>query len=252
MGYQLKRSVVSVRFGVFLFLQAAMYYYLNHGNLSRIFPNSNFYDHFLNSIITNIPLLALFCAALVGLQTYDELDKNFQPLLFSRTSLRTWVTRKFTVNALTCGIFILLAWLAILLLCFFGSFPPQLDFVNLEQHPYVSIVSSNPSVAIMQMIGLDIVRVFLFGVLLSAVATLGAVAFKARYLALAFPAVAYILFDYYANSIAPGLSWYMNFNLITLAEMYVEPWFGFAYFILSALIFFALANYFVLRRVRHE
>lgn len=252
MGYQLKRSVISMRFGIFFILQLAMYYYLNHGNLSLFLSSVNFYSGFLNSITTNIPLLTLFCAALVGLQTHDELDKHFQPLLFSRTTLQTWMTRKFIVNALTCGIFILLAWLAILLLCFLGNFPPQFNFIDLGHHPCISLVSSDPTVAIIQLIVLDMIRVFLFGVLLGAVATLGAVAFKTRYLALAFPAVAYILFDYYANTIAPGLSWYMNFNLTVLAGKHVKPWFSFAYFGLSALIFFALANYFVLRRVRHE
>jgi len=252
LGYHLKRTIFSVRFVVLFILQAAMYYYLNHWNLSNLQPQDNFYQLFLSSIRTNIPVLALLCAALVGLQTYDELDKNYQPLLFSRASIRVWITRKFTANALTCGVFILLAWVVILLVCFFGSYPPSYNLVNLQQHPYVSIVSSNPSVAIMQMIGLDIVRVFLFGVLLGAVATLGAVTFRGRYLVLAFPAVMHILFDYYASSVAYGLSWYMNFDAIVLAGRYIEPWFSLLYFGLSALFFFALANYFVLRKVRYE
>lgn len=255
MWYHLKKIVFSWRFLILLIMQVAMYYYMNHYNLSRISFFPNFYGIFLNSLQVNIPLLALLCAGLIGLHTFDELDKNYQPLLFSRALIREWVFKRFSANALAGGFFIVLAWAGILIFSFFSSFPLQFDawsLSNFELTPYISIVSESPALAMVQMILLDLVRVFLFGLMLGGIATLGATAFLSRYESLAFPAIFAIIFDHYLAYISPGMSWYVNFNLINLAGRYIEHWFSFSYFLLSALGYFVLAYYFVLRRVRYE
>lgn len=255
MGYHLKKTVFSWRFLALFIVQVAMYYYLNNFNnlFTSRYPYTNFYDTFLN-LNASVPLLALMCAGLVGLQTHDELDKNYQPFLFSRASLERWVKNKFLANALAGGIFILLGRVVMLLLCIRVSFPPRLDSLfNFQSNPYISIVSENPAVAIMQMLGLDLVRFFIFGVLLSAVATLGAALFRVRYLALAFPALATIIFEHYMTAYdLRSMSWQLNYTLFNLAGRFMKPWNPFTYLGLSALLLFCLANYFVLRRVRHE
>jgi len=250
--YHLKKIVLSRRFLVLIVLQTALYFYSNYVNLSQVWPGSNFYDTYVNSIYVSIPLLALLCAVLVGLQTYDELDKCYQPMLFSRISVAGWIRKRFLANALAGGIFILVPRVIILLVALYNSFPPRIDLFNFQSNPYISIVSDNANTAVMQMIALDSIRVFLFGTLLGAVATLGASSFKVRFHSLAFPALFAIIFEHYTNAFYHIMSWTLNFGIFNFAGRYMEPWFSFFYFGLTTLLLLVLANCFVLGRVRHE
>lgn len=252
MVYHLKKIVLSWRFLVLILLQIALYFYSNYVNLSRIWPGTDFYSTFVNSTNVSFPLLALLCAVLVGLQTYDELEKCYQPMLFSRIPVAGWIRTRFVANALAGGIFILLPWVITLLVALFISFPPNIDLFNFQSNPYISIVSDNATIAVLQMIALDFIRVFLFGMLLGTVATLGAASFKSRFHSLTFPALFAIVFEHYASVINRILSWHMNITLFNLAGRYMKPWFSFLYFGLTTLLLLTLANCFVLSRVRHE
>lgn len=252
MGYELKKNLLSWRFWILFLAQLAMYYFLNKPFLKL--PGTFFYSHFTNSLWINIPVLALFCSGLIGMQTYDELDKDYQPLIFSRTSLSGWIKRKFTVNCMVSGIFIALAWVVLLIYRYYLAYPTVLNLFFLGNlHLYSSIISCNPLIATIQMISLDLLRAFFFGAMLGAVATLGAVMLKSRYLNLAFPAAVTILFDYYLGRAGfDKLTWNMQFTLIALARPHMGPWFSFFYLGLLCLLFLGLANHFVIKRVRYE
>jgi len=251
MGYHLKKIVLSWRFLVLLVLQIMLYVFSNYGNLGR---GSYFYSRFVNSLFSDIPLLALLCAVLVGLQTHDELEKSYQPMLYSRISLAGWIRRRFFANILAGGLFIVLPWIFHALLIFGLNFPPKADLVNLQSHPYISIVSDNAMIAVMQMIVLDFVRAFFFGMLLGAVATLGATLLKTRFHSLAFPALFAIVFEHYTTTSESFyfLAWQINFNYFMISGRHLTPWFSYLYFGVLTLLVLALANYFVLGKVRHE